>query len=534
MKPLLEKIIPDFINSFKQEGVDRFFLVINESVEVLHKEGDLQLIFSKVDSLSEIKLKLKKLQPDLDKHVQHFKHEKVWNLNTFGYKLDNGSIILIKISIYPIEVLTNNEDHYLLIIQGDREIPSSLVFADSKNKLTEIKNKVLHLEAQLVSFKEDLSNFTENLLKENQEEIMNSNDEQAEDEMIEDLENYIKELKEADDHTSLAVIEWDLDFKIKNWSSKAEELFGWKFHEVKNKRKQDFTFVFEDDIQEITELEIKLSKGLEKHSKVASRNYTNVGTLNYCEWYYSAIHSKEGKILSYISKVNNVTLLKLSKDAEEQGRDLERKRLAREVQNGLGKILTSTKFKVSNLIQVEPERIPDKVMEVEAMLDEAIEEVRRISLDFFPQSLLQFGLLSAINELCEQIRANTGIKINFYNIGAKINIDNKTLTTLYRITQEALNNVVKHSMASEVKIHLFQSEKSLELKIKDNGRGFDPKMGFSNGGGIRNMEERTQYIHGRFQLSSEIEKGTMIIIFVPLEYNLNVFTKDGKNKGLNR
>jgi PAS domain S-box-containing protein len=198
----------------------------------------------------------------------------------------------------------------------------------------------------------------------------------------------------------------------------------------------------------------------------------------------------------------------------------ERKRIARELHDGLGQSLTAVKFRVENFLQ-EMDRggVKAKAQHLKVIIpiiQESIEEARRIQMDLRPSILDDLGILPTIEWFCRQFQ----ITYSSIRIEKEINIQEDKVpdllrTEIYRISQEALNNIAKHSKANLVCLTLGESRGEIELVIKDNGQGFDPKEALSRestkrGLGLSSMKERTELSGGNFVIESTPGKGTTI------------------------
>jgi PAS domain S-box-containing protein len=198
----------------------------------------------------------------------------------------------------------------------------------------------------------------------------------------------------------------------------------------------------------------------------------------------------------------------------------ERKRIAMELHDGIGQILTAVKFKVENTIQEigkgggRPKKKP--IEDIIPMIKETIEEVRRIQMDLRPSTLDDLGILATLGWFCREYQK---IYSHIYiekEIGLQENeVSTSLRTVIYRLTQEAMNNIVKHSQADLVRLSLRKKENKIELAIKDNGMGFDLEEILSSerskrGLGLNSMRERTELSGGTFAIESTKGKGTVI------------------------
>jgi len=216
--------------------------------------------------------------------------------------------------------------------------------------------------------------------------------------------------------------------------------------------------------------------------------------------------------------------LELLSGARVKAQEEERRRIAREIHDSLGQMLTAIKFNVEILedaasVQTEGDR--RRIEDIKALLDNAMGEAREISYNLMPSVLVDFGLVPALQLLCDQFskRNNLAVKVHTQGVGGRL--DPGIEVGLYRITQEALNNVAKHAAAREVSVQLIADSKSLRLVIDDDGKGFhaerfDQRVRARRGMGLVSMRERAASFSGMFTLDSSPGRGTEIIVEVPL------------------
>ena len=200
------------------------------------------------------------------------------------------------------------------------------------------------------------------------------------------------------------------------------------------------------------------------------------------------------------------------------GQELERQRLSRELHDGLGQSILAIKMRLERMKNASPEKSEKIMEEVRELFVNTINEIRSISNNLMPAVLNEFGLNDALANLCKDITKSSGIGIEFSLDENISEIDDKTSTYLYRITQEALNNMVKHSNANVAKVELKIAGNGINLNIYDNGTGFtyteNKKL---CGNGISNMKERVHLLNGNFDIVSKKGEGTTIKIIIPLK-----------------
>lgn len=188
--------------------------------------------------------------------------------------------------------------------------------------------------------------------------------------------------------------------------------------------------------------------------------------------------------------------------------DEERRRIAKDLHDGVGQQLSAIKMSLSALAHQKPDETLNVIMQ---QLDGAVKEVRNVSHMMMPTVMLTNGIAEAIKDLTCKINGNDLLKINTHFVGVKNNLGDKVETNLYRITQECLNNVIKHADATEINLQLIQHPERLVLMIEDNGKGFDTKNTLL-GMGLRNIESRVLYINGILHIDSGLGNGTTITI----------------------
>jgi len=191
----------------------------------------------------------------------------------------------------------------------------------------------------------------------------------------------------------------------------------------------------------------------------------------------------------------------------------ERRRIARELHDSIGQSLAATKFilekKLNQLSKGSPP--PGVTLEdVIPMIQNAIEESRRISMDLWPSVLDDLGILSAISWFCRQFE----IVYSSISIEKQLDIREDEVPTplkvvIYRVLQETLNNIAKHSQADRVYISLWKQDGKIELTIEDNGIGFDPETS-RKGLGLVSMKERVEFSGGMLAIESDLGSGTTI------------------------
>ncbi len=195
-----------------------------------------------------------------------------------------------------------------------------------------------------------------------------------------------------------------------------------------------------------------------------------------------------------------------------EGQEHERSRLAREIHDGIGQML--------NLIKIKTQSIKDGVIndELLPLLNQTLDEVRTISEDLHPSRLSDFSIEKNIEKLIEQFNANADINFSFSCTDVPA-LDLTSKTHIFRIVQEGISNVIKHSKARECAVQLYGMDNSLQLTIEDDGVGYSIQSRPQAAGahhGIQNIQYRVNSMDGTFTVDSSEQNGTMILINIPL------------------
>jgi signal transduction histidine kinase len=193
-----------------------------------------------------------------------------------------------------------------------------------------------------------------------------------------------------------------------------------------------------------------------------------------------------------------------------QGEETERSRLARDLHDGLGGLLSGLKLTLMNMkgnAIITPEAL-DLYDHALGLLDTSIKELRHVAHNLMPETLFRYGLRQTLSDFCEGV-GNVGLKVSFAFYGMEKRYDEKLEIASYRIVQELVNNAMKHSEASEISVQLVCEVERLSITVQDNGKGMDIiATGQSKGKGLANIRSRVTSFGGHFDLSSEHGKGT--------------------------
>ena len=199
----------------------------------------------------------------------------------------------------------------------------------------------------------------------------------------------------------------------------------------------------------------------------------------------------------------------------------ERKRISRELHDGIGQSLSAIKFTVetalNEIVQENPTRVTQSLKTVVPLIQEAVEEVRIISRNLRPSVLDDLGILATISWFCREVEDTfSGIRINKQIHIEEDDVPDSLKTVIFRLLQEAVNNITKHAGANVIDISLEGTDEKMQLTIEDNGIGFDLEKElaegrFKDGIGLSSMKERTELSGGTFHIESHEGAGTRVM-----------------------
>lgn len=199
-----------------------------------------------------------------------------------------------------------------------------------------------------------------------------------------------------------------------------------------------------------------------------------------------------------------------------KGEEQERSRLAKDLHDGLGGMLSGIKHSLNamkrNLIMT-----PDNAQAFERsvdMLDSSIKEMRRVAHNMMPETLVKFGLDAALKDFCNDINQSGALQVNYQSIGMEYaTIDQTAAITIYRIVQELLNNAMKHASAKNALVQVSKTGADISITVEDDGKGFDTAiLKGTKGLGWSNLQSRIEYLKGKMDVRSTVDKGTSVLI----------------------
>lgn len=205
-----------------------------------------------------------------------------------------------------------------------------------------------------------------------------------------------------------------------------------------------------------------------------------------------------------------------------ENQENEQNRIAKDIHDGIGQMLTGLKYLLESVDLSETEKTQIKLNKLKEHTANIIKGVRTATFNLTPPELKDYGIVPALTELTQELAKLTGKDIVLLNkSNFNLRLDSLVEINLYRITQEAINNAIKYAYSSHIIVTISHSSKILSIIIDDNGKGFDKskiksKPDKDGGMGLTFMQERIKYINGRLFINSSPEQGTKVTLNIPL------------------
>lgn len=216
------------------------------------------------------------------------------------------------------------------------------------------------------------------------------------------------------------------------------------------------------------------------------------------------------------------SLIEAQKDAHlkalMQAQDNERKRIASDLHDSLGSLLSSVRLRFNGLQHEFFQKVPEKAQRFNdslKLLDEAIDELRQISHNMVPVSLSRFGLRSALQTFVAQVNASGQLDVDLQILGLETRLPEAMEVRVYRICQELVQNVLKHAQATTLRIQIIRHNDSLNMMVEDNGVGL-MKDSLSRGFGFSTIQSNVDLFKGTFGIESQPGKGCLALIDLPI------------------
>jgi signal transduction histidine kinase len=285
--------------------------------------------------------------------------------------------------------------------------------------------------------------------------------------------------------------------------------------------------IYETDKKQQDILRLENEKGIQtvavKQKSVLNRIFvaTIIGLL-FFGWLAYRNVKNEKKITAQQRKIQAQRISELEKDKQLltidailKGQEEERSRIAKDLHDGLGGMLSGLKLSFINMkekIIFTQENLNNFERSV-GLLDSTIGELRKVAHNLMPEVLVKFGLEEALKDFCGSIQATTGISIVYQQFGDERKLNNQADANIYRIIQELVHNAVKHADASQIIVQLTKNHINTGITVEDDGKGFDVKiLDTKKGAGFNNIRYRVLYFKGTLDIMSEPGNGTSVSI----------------------
>lgn len=350
----------------------------------------------------------------------------------------------------------------------------------SKEQICEIaenaRKECANLEVEFKAIKDELSKvfgnieFYEIQLKKSKSKLMNTN------------KNYDKYSEEKMKETYLLADKFRVNLAVE-------------------KEREQMLFKMRNDL----ELRLKISKEtVEKAESLVSHVGVAMDFLN----------GDLSSLSTQVEDINNKHLIAV-KVLESQEQD--RKKISREIHDSIAQTMSNVVIKAevcNRLVSVDIDKTKYELNNLKLLTRGALQDVRRIIYDLRPMSLDDLGIAPTLERHLKKISEENNLTISFDIKGDTHKLEDIIDVALFRVAQEALNNIIKHAQAKKVQVNLIFSDKYVELFIKDDGKGFDSEkannsLNLNSGYGICGMRERINLLGGDFVIKSEINKGTL-------------------------
>lgn len=219
----------------------------------------------------------------------------------------------------------------------------------------------------------------------------------------------------------------------------------------------------------------------------------------------------ESQKLATVLKEQELTTI----DAMIEGQEKERQRIANDLHDDLGGLMANVKLHFNALKDKDS---PELYSKTNKLIEEAYQKVRSVAHAKNSGVIAKQGLLIAVQNMANKVSVSNKIQIDVVDHGLDDRLENRIELTLFRVIQELITNVIKHAEATEATIHLTNHEDSINIMVEDNGKGFNPSQitKTNKGMGISSIDKRITHIDGSMTIESEKNKGTTVIIDIPL------------------
>jgi PAS domain S-box-containing protein len=268
-------------------------------------------------------------------------------------------------------------------------------------------------------------------------------------------------------------------------------------------------------------------------------NVRRDGSHAWIAWTNKPVCDKTNRIVEILSVGVDVTQRKQAQDQVQflthqliKAQEDERLKISRDLHDHIAQDLSTLKISLETLFKDQPAETREKVVQLSDILQRSIAAVRDMAYDLRPPGLDQLGLVKTLYLYCEDFSKSSDAEIDFAAAGVdELNLEYETEINIYRLIQEALNNIKRHAGANRATIRLVASSPDIVIRIKDNGKGFDVNARREwalkeKRMGLQSMVERVRLLQGKINIQSRPNKGTYIFIAITLKERTSVFQEE--------
>ncbi|MCB2146112.1 MAG: PAS domain S-box protein [Deltaproteobacteria bacterium] len=268
-------------------------------------------------------------------------------------------------------------------------------------------------------------------------------------------------------------------------------------------------------------------------------NIRRGGSRAWIAWTNKPVRDKTDRIVEILSVGVDVTQRKQAQDQVQflthqliKAQEDERLKISRDLHDHIAQDLSTLKISLETLFKDQPAETREKVVQLSDILQRSIAAVRDMAYDLRPPGLDQLGLVKTLYLYCEDFSKSSAAEVDFAAAGVdELNLEYETEINIYRLIQEALNNIKRHAGANRVTIRVVASSPDIVIRIKDNGKGFDVNARRQQAlkekrMGLQSMVERVRLLQGKINIQSRPDKGTYIFIAIPLKEKTSVLQEE--------
>ena len=332
--------------------------------------------------------------------------------------------------------------------------------------------------------------------------------------------------------------------QVENWNSGSEKIYGYKAEEIIGNH---FSRFYPNEDVEQGKLKYWLEIAAKEGSyKTEGWQVRKEGSQFIANEIITAIRDDHGQLRGFAKVTRDITDRKKAemklRESEarykrialhmDEVREGEQVRIAREIHDEMGSTLTALKMRVYWLAAMLPPEMAQLTAEAEQinkLVSGAIHTMHHVVSQLMSTQLHDIGFETAVELYVHDFQKNTGIECGLVLPEEGLSLDENQSSTLFRILQESLNNVAKHAQATKVSIMFIDRDHSLILLIKDNGVGFDRNTHNHNSFGLLGIRERALMVNGKARISSKPDKGTQVVVSIPLACKQLRADKAGSN-----